>query len=73
MPTGLTETIAARTATTITFTWTAPEFIGGTPVIDYTIYFDNALLTYTLRDSNIAATSYTAEGLTAGLTYRFKV
>ena len=72
-PSGLTETIASRTATSITFSWTAPTFVGGTPVIDYTVFYDNALMTYTLRESNVAGTSYTAYGLQAGLTYRFKV
>lgn len=72
-PTAITETVASRTATSITFTWTAPATNGGTPVIDYTIFFDQALSTYTLRASGITATSYTAELLTPRLTYKFKV
>jgi len=73
VPTGLTETVTARTATSITFTWTAPATNGGTPVIDYDIFFDQALLTWTPRASRITTTSYTADQLTPGLKYRFRV
>ena len=72
-PSGLTENITLRTATTITFYWTAPTFVGGTPVVDYSVFYDNALLTYSPLESGIETTTYTAEGLQAGLTYRFKV
>lgn len=34
-PTNLVETVAARTRSTITFTWTPPVFVGGSNVIDY--------------------------------------
>ena len=68
-PTGLTETVAARTASTITFTWTPPVFNGGTPVLDYLIFSDQALMTWTQIASAITTTSYTATGLSAGLTY----
>jgi hypothetical protein len=34
-PTNLIETVAARTRSTITFTWTPPVLVGGSAVIDY--------------------------------------
>jgi hypothetical protein len=73
VPTSLTETVAARTATSITFTWTAPATNGGTPVIDYDIFYDQALLTWTPLATRIASTSYTASQLSPGLKYKFRV
>jgi len=72
-PTALTETVAARTATSITFTWTAPVNNGGTRVIDYDIFYDQALLTYVPIGSAVTGTSFTAVNLTPRLVYKFKV
>lgn len=39
-PLNLAETVLARTASTITFTWSAGVANGGTPVLDYSITYD---------------------------------
>jgi hypothetical protein len=72
---GLTETVANRAATSITFSWTQGASNGGAPVIDYNILSDKALGTGVFETiaSSVATTSYTATGLTAGKTYTFKV
>jgi hypothetical protein len=49
------------------------ESDGGAPEIDYRINFDQAIGSYIIRASGIATKSYTTTGLTAGLTYKFKV
>lgn len=72
-PLNLAETVLARTASTITFTWSAGVANGGTPVLDYSITYDQALSTFTPLASGIASTSFTATGLSAGLTYKFKI
>ena len=45
-PTALTETVALRSATSITFTWTAPATNGGDPVEDYRINTDDSTGTW---------------------------
>jgi hypothetical protein len=57
-------------------TWVAPVLTGGSPVIDYRIYYDQGIpsaSTFTILDSNILATTYTASSMTMGLTYRFMI
>jgi hypothetical protein len=46
---------------------------GGTPVIDYSVYYGPAAGGYTTLITGITSTSYTVTGLTAGTTYKFKV
>jgi hypothetical protein len=72
-PVSLTETVSDRTDNTITFAWSEGATDGGAPVLDYTISFDQASNTYIELDSGVTAESYTAIGLTQGLTYKFKV
>jgi len=69
----LAETVEARSDNSITFTWSAGDANGGAAVLDYRINYDQATDTYTVLDTEITETSYTAIGLTAGLTYKFKV
>jgi len=72
-PVSLAETVDSRSKTSITFSWQDGEEDGGAPVIDYRINFDQALDNYVIRASGITTNSFTATGLTAGLTYKFKV
>ena len=72
-PVTLAEVTASRTASSITFNWVEGPSNGGASVLDYRVSFDQALGTYVTRASEIVATQYTATGLTAGLTYKFRV
>jgi len=61
----------------MTFSWTPPSN-GGSVIIDYQIYWDNAEGTYTLiASTTFGATSYEkyidADGSMAGRSYFFKV
>lgn len=61
-------------ANQIGLAWTAPVFDGGSNLIDYTIYYDNADgLTFVELVSGVNALEYVATGLTQGATYQFKV
>jgi titin len=72
-PVSLIEVSAQRAATSLGLTWSAGATDGGAAVLDYTITFDQATGTDVVLASGILGTTYTATGLTAGLTYRFKV
>jgi hypothetical protein len=72
-PLDLTETIAARTSSTITFTWSEGADNGGSSVIDYRVSYDNAVGTFVVLASNVVGTTYTATGLNYGLIYTFHV
>jgi len=50
--------------------WIAPNFDGGSALIDYTIYYDNAGgSTNILLVSGLTSPDYTATSLTQGATY----
>lgn len=72
-PIDLTETVEARTPTSITFSWTEGFENGGSPVIDYRITYDQAAATFVELQANHLETSLTTTGLTAGLIYTFRV
>ena len=73
-PVSLTETVSARTATTITFTWVAGPLERGSAVFDYQIFRAVASVgVYTSIATEVTSLSYTATGLTTGETYSFKV
>lgn len=58
----------------IGLTWEAPTFDGGSPVIDYKVWYDNGSgSTFEELAVNIAELTYTATGLTQGVTYKFRV
>lgn len=60
----------------IKFTWIEPIETGGTPVIDYRVYFDQGdpnAANLMILESNVLLTEFTATSLTMGVTYRFKV
>ena len=59
-------------ASVIGLTWTA-DYNGGSPILDYKVYFDQGTNTWTPFAFGITQTSFTATGLTAGTTYKFKV
>lgn len=66
-PLSLTETVAARQATKITFTWTAGLLSGGSSVIDYQVFQAiTSVGTYTSIATGVTPLSYTAVGLTPG-------
>jgi hypothetical protein len=58
-------------ANQIGLAWVAPNFDGGSPVIDYRVWYDNASNgdSFVTFVSGITDTDYIATGLTQGLTY----
>ena len=72
-PQSLTETVASRASDSITLSWTSGAANGGSAVTGYRVSSDGATGTWAVIATGVAATSYTATGLTAGLTYKFKV
>ena len=58
---------------TVGLTWQAPSSNGGSPIIDYKIFYKTGTGAYSDLASNITATSYTASSLQAGVIYNFKV
>ena len=54
-------------------TWTTPTSDGGSPVIDYQISSKIGAGAYSVLDSGITTTSYTASSLTTYVVYTFKV
>ena len=72
-PLNLQETVTSRTASSITFSWTAGFKNGGSSVTSYHLIYDSASGFYTELATNVATTYYTATGLIAGKTYKFKV
>lgn len=57
----------------IGLTWTKGVGEGGTPVIDYRVWYDQAANNWKVLQSNIVATSLTVTTLTMGTEYKFKV
>jgi hypothetical protein len=74
-PINLANNAAVTNANTIGLTWSAPVFDGGSALIDYRIFFDDATngITFIELVSGLTDTAYTDSGLTQGLTYQFKV
>jgi hypothetical protein len=73
-PINLANDVAVTDANKIGLTWAKPVFDGGSALIDYRIFFDDATgFTFTELVSGLTGTSYTATSLTQGLTYQFKV
>lgn len=73
-PVNLADVPAITDAEQIGLTWEAPSFDGGSSLLDYRIWYDNALG----EDSFIVLVTvpdltYTATGLVQGSTYKFKV
>lgn len=53
--------------------WTDGGNNGGTPVLDYSVYFDQGANDWVLLSNNVLAREFTKTGLNAGTTYAFKV
>jgi cellulose 1,4-beta-cellobiosidase len=71
-PMNLQETVSARAATSITFTWVPGPLIRGSAVVSYQIFRAVASVgNYTSIATGITSLSYTATGLTTGETYSF--
>jgi hypothetical protein len=61
-------------ATSIGFTWTDGAESGGTPIIDYRVWYDQGTGVMIVLEFGILTTSYETEvPLTAGVVYSFKV
>ena len=69
-PLSLAEVLSSKTATTIGLSWIAGTENGGAAVIDYTVSYSTTG-TYTVLQSGVTTTSFTAAGLTTGTTYSF--
>ena len=74
-PTSLANQQTITSASQIGLTWAPPVFNGGSSVIDYRVWCDNASsgTSFTVVQAGIVSASYTATGLTKGKTYQFKV
>jgi hypothetical protein len=72
-PKDLAETVSARTASSITFTWNEGDQNGGSTVTDYRLSYDQSTDTYVELASGVVANTYTATGLQYGQTYKFKI
>ena len=73
-PSGLNNNAAITDASKIGLTWIAPTVVGGTPVIDYRVSWDQGTSTYAVLASEITTLSYsTTATLTANTVYKFKV
>lgn len=53
--------------------WLEGAANGGTPVIDYTVWYDQGTDSYTELVSGITDLKYTATTLTMGTLYKFKI
>jgi titin len=74
-PTDLANVPEITLADRIGLTWLAPVFDGGSAILDYRIWYDDASdgAQFVELVSGLNDLSYTALGLTQGSTYRFKV
>lgn len=62
-------------AVTIGLIWTAAGFNGGSAVIDYKLWYDNATngADFTVLAESVLDSIYTSENMVTGSTYQFKV
>lgn len=69
-PTTLNATLI--TTTSIRFSWVAPTVVGGSPVIDYAVWWDQGIASWAFRQT-VTVNTITSTGLTTGVTYSFYV
>lgn len=73
-PTNLQNVEEVTNRNTIGLDWEAPVFDGGSALLDYSVWYDNALGgDFELLQSGVTDTLFTAASLTQGLTYQFKI
>lgn len=72
-PVNLNNVAETTSGTQIGLVWEEGAANGGSPVIDYRLYFDYGSGSFVILASNVVGTSFTATGLTADTTYKFKV
>jgi hypothetical protein len=72
-PQSLANNPAVTASGIVGFTWVAPSFNGGSPVIDYQISFKTGAAAFSVLATGIPSTSYTASSLTVDAIYTFKV
>jgi hypothetical protein len=73
-PVGLAFDPAVTTNSVIGILWNNGISTGGSPILDYRIYYDQAIDDYVELVSGVLQRSYTTQVvLTAGATYRFKI
>lgn len=73
LPINLADAPSITNSVQIGLTWAEGAANGGTPVLDYRIIFDQGINSYAILASGVQSASFTATGLTPGLTYKFKV
>ena len=62
------------TAKQIGLSWLAPSFTGGSPILDYNIWYDNGSgSTFYNLVSGLTSPNYIATSLNQGTTYNFEV
>lgn len=73
-PINLTNDPSVTSDTTVRFTWTEGPSNGGSPVIDFDVYYDQATDNFVLLEANVGTAHYTTNvPLNPGLTYSFYV
>ena len=72
-PISFTERTSLREATSLGLQWMEGANNGGSAVLDYQISYDQGSGTWVTLATGILQKQYQAIGLTAGLTYQFKV
>jgi hypothetical protein len=73
-PVSLTNDPSTTIDTVIRFTWSDGASDGGSPVIDYTVYYDQGSDSFVLLENSVTTQYYqTTVTLSPGTTYKFKV
>jgi hypothetical protein len=72
-PVDLANVPAITTSSQIGLTWSEGSTNGGSAVLDYSVSYGIATGSFTDSVTSIVSTSYTVVGLSAGVTYKFKV
>ena len=72
-PQTLSNNVQVTSMSQIGLTWYEGASNGGSPVIDYRLWYTYGSLSSSVLASGITTTSYIATSLTAGITYTFKV
>ena len=62
------------TTSQVSFTWSAPDDDGGSPILDYSIeIFDKTTGIYSEIESGLTQTAYSQSGLTENTIYQFRL